>query len=381
MTTHAWLWRLGILLFPIMLVGLSCNEAKDGGVYRSIDGGQSWEQKTFMSQQGKNIVSISDVEVLTLVAHPTDSNRVYLGSKGLGMYVTYNNGEQWNYTPIKQGNILAIGIDSINPANMFVAQDNVVLRSTDAGETWQQSYVEVNKKLVYSVLVDSYDNSRIYAATSGGEILKSVDYGITWDIHYNGRSSITKLLMSKQDTRIIYVLDSKGELVQTTNGGEFDSALIDSADYINSGWHKLLDEKYEDMFSHNAMNAANITLDPQDNSIVYISTKRGLMKGENNGQNWSDVINIFGVNDKNNSNIKNLTIAADANHTIYYTLNKVIYKSSDQGNNWQTLETFPSARILSALIIDQTNANIVYIGTRQPKDEGGGIFKVKKNTN
>lgn len=367
-----------ILLGCISLVGLSCGKVPDGGMFRSIDSGATWEQKILAGQDQRNrAVTINDLSVLTLVPFPWNPHWLYLGSKGQGIYVSSNDGDQWTQISLKSGTIRSIAIDPHNPTTVFAAQDSTIVRSIDGGLTWQLVYTDANKSAVNTVVIDTYDHQKIYTATAGGQIFKSIDGGDHWDLRFDIGEAIKKIFILSFDTRIIYALTSKGSVWITTNGGEFDDTQKDAADNINSGWHDVFTKAYREQFGNEAAGVFDMALDPQDNSIVYISTKRGLLKGINQGEQWSDVINLFGVNDGNNKKITNLVIAPDATHTIFYTLNTFIYTSTDQGHTWKVFNRFPSQRLLSTLLINSQTPTMLYLGTEAPPNEGS-IFKLKK---
>ncbi|MEO0727541.1 MAG: T9SS type A sorting domain-containing protein [Bacteroidota bacterium] len=114
------------------------------GVYKSIDAGANWERVL-------NLVMAND-----LVIHPTNSNLILagignLGSPGKGMFRSEDGGESWqsitqNIPPTFQGKIQLSHAPS-NPdivyasiGNGFTFQDGAtwLLRSTDFGATWTQ---------------------------------------------------------------------------------------------------------------------------------------------------------------------------------------------------------------------------------------------------
>ncbi|MBL8229079.1 MAG: hypothetical protein JNL98_11405 [Bryobacterales bacterium] len=59
-------------------------------VYRSRDGGRTWEG---IDREGPN--GIPDMPVLAVMVDPLDSNRIYLGTD-LGVFVSIDGGESWN---------------------------------------------------------------------------------------------------------------------------------------------------------------------------------------------------------------------------------------------------------------------------------------------
>ncbi len=362
---------LNLLLGTLLITGISCGAPKDGGVYRSLDSGENWEQKVFVSQVGRKATTLSELNVLTLEFYPTDANIIYLGSKGNGLYLTATGGEQWTQsTTINSGNINAIAIDPVDPRNVYIAKDSYILKSTDEGLTWETVYEDVKGTTINSLIVDSFEHSRLYAGTAGGEILKSYDYGINWELHLQIEDGISKLVMAKHDTRVIYALTSEYDLYKTTTGGEFDQTAL--AEAMNSGWTKMFDKSFKETFN-DGEKVIDIVIDPNDSTILYTVGRRGIMRGTDNGATWTDIITLVGVDDKQNELIKNFSISPGNSQELYFSIGNSIHKSTDGGKTWKIIENFPSNRTISAMIIDYQTPNVVYVGTMEVAKKGGLI--------
>ncbi|MDP3971184.1 MAG: YCF48-related protein [bacterium] len=369
-----------ILLSLLLLIGASCGEVADGGVFKSYDGGESWEQKTFISQEGRKKTTISDVNIATTVAHPNDSNIIYIGTNGNGMYTTLDGGETWVQSQINNGSVTSIAFDPKNPETIYVAKNTTIMKTVDGGETWENVYSDVKASKVNVIVVDSYDTSRIYASTSAGTIIKSYDYGINWDLHLQIENPVVEMLMAPYNTRIIYALTSEGVLYKTTNGGEAlvtpdeldEQEEIDTAGGTNSGWDKLLAKDFKEKFD-GAGRVYDVALDPNDFRIVYIVTSRGILRSYNEGLDWEDITTLIGFKDKQNKNIRHLTVAPKDSETIYFVVGKKIHVSTDNGNAWKTLESFPTTRSVTSFLIDQDAPNVIYIGTELVESSGGLI--------
>lgn len=369
---------LNFLLLSLVFLGVSCGEKPDGGVLRSLDSGETWEQKVFVNQNGRRTTTIADLPVSLMVFHPTDANIIYMGTKGNGLYITLTGGEQWIPSSITTGNIASIAIDPIDPRIIYLAKGTSILKSTDEGLTWETVYQDVNSATINVVLVDSYEHSRVYAATSAGTILKSYDYGINWDLRMQMDQSIKRLLMANFDTRILYALTSEQKIYVTTTGGEApetvteDGAEVDAAVEVNAGWELLLDKTFKEQYN-DGEKVSDIVLDPNDNTILYLVSRRGLMRGANNGTGWTDIATLVGVEDKQNDTIKNLTITPGDSKTMYFTIGHIIHKSTDGGQTWKIIENFPSSRSITELIVDYQTPNVLYAGT-QTIEKKGGLF-------
>ncbi|MBI2415095.1 MAG: hypothetical protein HYV33_00340 [Candidatus Kerfeldbacteria bacterium] len=365
---------IGVLVvMGSMVVSMAgCGKASDGGVFRSSDGGSSWEQKTFISQEGRKIKTINDVNVTTIVTHPTDHQLLYLGTKANGLYVSFDSGDHWVTTALTTGHVSAIAIDQTQPDIVFIAHDRTIKKSTDGGVTWEVMHTDPKNGRLTSVIIDYYDHTKIYASSTSGTVVKSVDEGQRWDLRLQLDDSIQELLMANHDTKILYALDDDGRLFKTTNGGEQDPLNEDEDKPVNSGWIEVFDKAFRSQF--NATSAAvDIALDRNDSTILYMAAKRGIMRGSNNATQWEDITTLLGYNDKRNESIRNLIIVPGNSTTLYFTLDNGIQKSTDAGNSWEIIETFPSTRRISAVLIDPTTTTTLYAGTEFVEEKKGLI--------
>lgn len=364
-------FKLALIMLGSMVIvlGASCGAAKDGGVFRSLDSAENWEQKVFIAQDGKRTRTINELDIKTMAFHPSDANIIYLGSKGSGLYFTITGGEQWTQSStITSGTINAIAVDPADPRNVYIAKDSTIIKSTDEGLTWETVYSDVDGATITSLVVDSYEHSRLYAGTSSGVILKSYDYGINWDLRMQIEHGIAKLIMAKHDTRIIYALTNEYDLYKTTSGGEVDDGAL--AEEINSGWVLQLDKAFKEKFN-DGEKVTDIIIDPNDSTVVYLVTRRGIMRGADNATSWTDIVTLIGVGDKQNEQIKNLSISPGNSQEIYFSIGKAIHKSTDGGQSWKIIENFPSTRAITALLIDYQTPNVIYAGTEEVEKKGG----------
>lgn len=361
-----------LAVFVYVLIGASCGTPQDGGVLRSLDGGETWESRNYIGQEGRRTITINNTDITKLVFHPEDSNVIFLGTKGSGIYVTVDAGEHWSQGQIASGNIYAIAIDPIDPQIMYVAKDTSVLKSVDSGKNWETMYSDVKGAKINTLLVDSFDHSRVYAGTSAGAIFKSFDYGVNWDLRMQMEEPVLELLMPTYNTRILYALMGDGVVFKTISNGEpFDP---EKADDVNSGWSVVMTDEIRSQFD-GSLAVVDITLDPIDQTVLYAATNRGLMRGGNEGTTWSDVPTLLGFNEPQNQQIRNIIITPDNANVIYFTVKRIVHRSADGGKTWSVIENFPSTRDISVLEIDPEVTSVLYTGTLQIEKQKGLIKK------
>ena len=178
------------------------------GVYRSNDGGHSWVH-----------LGLEDTRHISRVRiHPTNPDIVFVAALGhafgqneqRGIFRSQDGGKSWENILFKSENAGAgdLSIDPSNPRLMFAAiwqvrrnfwnlssggPDSGLWRSSDGGDTWED--VSNNPGLPegpfgrIGVAVSPAKAGRIYATIEAGEpgVFRSDDYGDTWELVSDNR--------------------------------------------------------------------------------------------------------------------------------------------------------------------------------------------------
>lgn len=99
------------------------------GVLKSTDGGQTW------NSTGLSWTTSQGVEIARLLMSPLDSNTLYAAT-WIGIFKTINGGNTWSV----DSNITVLNGMEFNPANpnTIYACNNQLYKSTDAGTTWMK---------------------------------------------------------------------------------------------------------------------------------------------------------------------------------------------------------------------------------------------------
>ena len=228
--------RIGrIMLHPVnpdivyaAVLGHLWNPNTDRGVYRTKDGGKTWEKVLYIDENtGCADIVIDPEDPDILYAGMWDFRRLPYtfrsGGKGSGLYKTTDGGDSW--TKITQGlpevNLGRIAVD-ISPADPNIVyavveaaeKKTALFRSTDKGENWE----EMNKTSAVSerpfyfslVVADPVDTNRVYKpglylnfskdggkTFSGGGMMSALGGGIHPDLH--------ALWISPEDNNFIYL--------------------------------------------------------------------------------------------------------------------------------------------------------------------------------
>ena len=170
------------------------------GIYRSDDSGETWKHLGM-----KELMYISKIK-----SDPRDSNIVYLGALGdlannsndRGIYKSIDGGDSWKKIHFENDNtgVIDLAINNNNPDELYAAYWEVrrhyfetysggdhssIYRSLDAGKTWTP--IHTNKgfsSLPLGKISISMADDRLWALVQSAEkgLYKSDDKGETWEL-------------------------------------------------------------------------------------------------------------------------------------------------------------------------------------------------------
>jgi photosystem II stability/assembly factor-like uncharacterized protein len=153
--------------------------AASGGVWKSVDGGQTWDSLWDMQES---------IALGGLAIAPGTPNMVYAGSGewtpgwgpsygGAGLYVSTDSGGTWSRrTAVVSRRIGKIVVDPGNDQRLWVCGDAGLERSTDGGTTW----TILRAPTVSDITLDPTNANVVYIGVRYGGFYKSTDGGTTF---------------------------------------------------------------------------------------------------------------------------------------------------------------------------------------------------------
>jgi photosystem II stability/assembly factor-like uncharacterized protein len=146
---------------------------KDGAVYRSKDGAETWERVTL--PEGVN-------GPVSVTVDPEEPARLYLSAWGRykryltanppdgGVYVSLDGGRKWSNVLNGSRRIYDVTVDARNPNIVYACGfDSSAWRSSDRGKTWKRIR-GFNFKDGHRIIPDPLDPTRIYITTFGSSV-------------------------------------------------------------------------------------------------------------------------------------------------------------------------------------------------------------------
>ena len=262
------------------------------GVYRSRDAGETWEHVGFSESD-----AIANIRI-----HPTDPNIVYVASFGKysvpseerGLFRSTDGGDTWERILFRDERTGAvdIAIDRNNPDVIYVAlweafrkeytmssggPGSGMFKSTDGGDTWTE--ITRNPGMPESgvvgkigLAVSSANSGRVYALFehADGGLFRSDDGGDTWELVNDERRIrqrafyYTHVFADHHDPDVVYVQNTS--FFRSTDGGG-------TYEVINNGTHG----DFHDLW-----------ISPQDPAHLVVANDGGGAVSFDTGQRWTD---------------------------------------------------------------------------------------------
>ncbi len=294
----------------------------DGGLFKSIDGGNTWRPLTNGLPQ--------DLSQINVAIAPSDSKRLYatlgMASGALAVYRSDDAGENWSRATddprpsgrIGGGDLPVPRVDPKNPDVVYSAS-TVTMKSTDGGKTWS-GFRGAPGGDDYQNLWINPTNPNIILLVSDQGALVTVNGGATWSSWYN------------QPTAQLYHVAVSDTFPYRVCGGQQESGSVCISSRGNDGaitfreWHPVGVIEY-----------GYVAPDPLDSDIIY-----GGGRSEVSKYHWStgQVENITPIplrSAKYRTDRTEPTMFSPVDpHVLYYASN-VLFATADGGATWKTI--------------------------------------------
>ncbi len=279
----------------------------NGGVWRTTDGGQTWQNIT----DGKS--DISSVGAISVA--PSDPNVIYVGTGesqlredltfGTGMYRSTDAGQTWAHLGLGEAQqITDIIVDPRDPERAYVSaighafgpnKERGVFRTLDGGRTWKQVLFVDDSTGAQDLAMDPSNPRVLYASfykfqrtpwsmiAGGGRsgLWKSTDGGDTWsELSRNPglpRTALGKIGIdvSRANPRRLYASieapDSTGGFFRSDDAGDTWERMNDDARIWVRNWYY-----------------STVTADPRDENTVYVMNLT-VLKSIDGGKTFSEM--------------------------------------------------------------------------------------------
>ncbi|HTR64978.1 MAG TPA: YCF48-related protein [Terriglobales bacterium] len=235
------------------------------GVYRSNDGGNSWSRITTAQGEIKNIESIA--------VDPKDPNVVYAGTWHLA-WKTSDGGATWSHINkgmIDDSDVFSIIVDGSNPAVVFASACSGIYRSDNSGELFHKIQgIPFSARRTRVLKQDPSDPNTVYAGTTEG-LWKTSDSGKFWKRVSDSEVVVNDVLVDPRNSRRVLLATDRSGVMASDDGAQTFSAS-------NHG------------YSHRYV--SSIVVDGKDPNTVEVGVVNdrewgGVFASHDGGQHWT----------------------------------------------------------------------------------------------
>lgn len=309
--------------------------ATDNGIFESnVLTSGNWRQ---MALSGENVVKIVwlDNSGKKLIAGVNFSSSLYWGMK---IYMSFDYGFSWKLVKTIY-NQATVGFTSDTLGYIYAvysSQGGGILRTTDYGSTWETVLIIPN----YFTCIGCSSTGSIFAVVNDGSIYKSSDNGKNWVI-VNSTSPISGIttLATYQDK--VFVGTSGGLVYRTTNdgltwqntstgleGSSISSLVSDIDNYIWTASQSGIFVSLDKGLNWKKVNSTTGKLFAASNSqIVIVVNDFGVYNLSNHGNDFTEITIPIRL-----SNVK--CILSNSNDCLFTSIDKKIMRSTDGGQSW-----------------------------------------------
>ena len=298
-----------------------------GGIWKTTDGGASWNQKGDLLQ---------NIAISTMIQDPRDPNTLYAGTgegyfngdalRGAGIFKSIDGGETWNQLPSTANSafyyVQKLAITKGATQRIYAATRDGLFRSLDGGATFTQVFdstaaglirgcmdivIQTDRAIAYVVAACGHPFS---AAEPAAAIYRSLDTSgaMTWQkVFTQTNMARTSLALAPSNNAIVYALSSSKEsgnyntaflgVFRSASSGasgswttqvlNTDSNKLNTVQLSNPVYAFLADCGYgsSNQFFNQGWYDNQIAVDPKDPNIVW-TAGIDLMRSDDAGKTW-----------------------------------------------------------------------------------------------
>ncbi len=343
------------------------------GIYRSLDGGNSWTELT------NNLPNPSSTNVgrIGLALHQANPDIVYAlytnGSSYSGLYKTTDFGNSW--TDADPGGNISSGTSSFSwyfgqvrahptDPNTVYALDVAFMRSTNSGSSWPLIYGYFGSPADFHVdhhaLAFNPQNPNYLLEGNDGGINISTDGGVNW-------TKVADLPITQ-----FYEIGLDYNNPQRLYGGTQDNGTLRTLTGNLNDWGRIY-----------GGDGFYVIVDHTNSNTIYAESQFGnLGKSTDGGSSFSGATS--GINGSEPTNWSTpVVMDPNNNNTLFYGTDRV-YSTTDGANSWSAIspdltDGIPGTRLgtVSTIGVSSVLSGVIWAGT----DDGHVWVTIDNGTN
>lgn len=339
--------RIGLALAPsnpATIYSIHANHPGNfAGIYKSTNHGDSWQRV----QDGSlsNLFSNFGWYFCEVKVDPNNANTIY--ALGVDFVKSTNGGNNWS--SVRRGIHVdqhAIAFDPINSNRVFVGNDGGFYVSENAGGSWTKS-LDLPITQFYAGTIDFLNPQRSYGGTQdNGTIRTLTGRDDDWNEIYGGDGFYC--LVDYTDARYVYAESQNGGLGRSTDGGNsFSFAAPNLGNGERTNW------------------STPVVMDPNNPRVLYFGSNR-LYRTSNRAVSWSaispDLTNGSQPANLSYSTITTIAMSALDSNLIYVgTDDAHVWVTKNRGQNWIDIRAGLPNRWVTRVAADPFDRSVAYV--------------------
>ncbi len=309
---------------------------------------------------------INDSDLRTIAVDPANGNTVYISS-GSAVYRTVDGGERWDEILSFKGTglkIRSLAVSLSDSQSIYAGTDDGLYRSTNRGIQWEKIFSGIGeeKGAVLSIAVHPHSAEVLYAGTRSG-LFQTRDNGTKWEEGWNlpSDAEVYSLTINHSEPHIVYAVTDKG-LYKSSNSG--------------AGWEKLLEaprhgeeriiadeiniDVMEEILTERKI--SSVLIDPSKTNTVYAGTSQGLSVSRDAGITWQSVSSL-GLG---RTVIRHIAMSMSDPEHVFAATDRGVFRYSKDGGMWDELYKgilSSDARYLAFSSTDRSGAPALWVVT------------------
>jgi hypothetical protein len=224
---------------------------EDAALFRTVDGGRTWQELSGLRDHDSGSSwqpGAGGMCLHTIVAHPTDAGRIFVAISAAGVFRTDDSGKTW--CPANRGLrseqipdptaevghcVHRLAMHPSRPDVLFMQKHWDVMRTDDAGESWQEISGDLPTDFGFVIDVHAHEPDTIYVIPIASDsehyppegklrVYRSRTGGHQWEALTSGLPQRDCYVNVLRDAMAVDSLDPCGIYFGTTGGQVYASA-------------------------------------------------------------------------------------------------------------------------------------------------------------
>jgi photosystem II stability/assembly factor-like uncharacterized protein len=281
-------------------------QANEGGLYRSDDGGETWQLVN-----GSHSLFQRSWYYMHVIADPQDPDTVYV--MDVDAYRSTDGGRSFNKIKVPHGDNHGLWIDPRNNNRMIASNDGGVTVTLDGGKSWTRQDNQPTAQF-YHVIADTRTPYYIYGAQQDNStvgIASRSDDGVIDrpDWYPVGGGEAGYIAPYPPDPNIIYAADYEGLITRYDKRNGQLRNITNQTHLSDAGGAAPLDHRFQW--------TSPVLISPHDPETLYHGGER-LFKTTDGGVHWDAISPDLTRNDKSKQQPSGGPINIDDSGTEYY---------------------------------------------------------------